>query len=139
ERNPVRNGDDDIVKVNNEGLNSVEERELAASGRNALSGGVIRVQVLTMTVGDGLAQLFDPGDGGVLGEIAFDGSNGRVLDVARSVEVGLAGAEVNEVGAFGAQLRGFIHHRKRGRELDAADAVTDHFSGYCSCHLSTSL
>ena len=43
---------------------------------------------------------------GVLGESAIDRRDRRVLDVLRRIEVGLAGAEADDVLAFGLELGG---------------------------------
>src|SRR4051812_25829338 len=87
-----------------------------------------------MTVHDSLPQFLDAGYGCVLGEIILDGGDGGVFNVLRRVEVRLTSTEVDEICAFGAQLRRFVDHSQRGGELDATDAITYHLSSYCCCH-----
>jgi hypothetical protein len=78
---------------------------------------------------DGLAHVGNAGNDGVAGEVGFDGGDGRVLDVARRGEMGLAGAEVDQVGALGAQLGGLGGHGHGCGDFNAADAVGEDLAG----------
>jgi len=55
--------------------------------------------------------------------VLLDGLDSGFLDVVRSREVRLAGAEVGDVHTFGFQLFGGIDDRGGGGNLDAVDAV----------------
>ncbi len=70
-----------------------------------------------------LAHVGNAGHHGVAGEVGVDGGDGGVLDVARSGEVRLAGAEIDQVGALGAQFGGLSGHGHGCGNLNAADAV----------------
>ncbi len=52
-------------------------------------------------VGDGLSQLGDAGDGGVLGATGLERLDRGVLDVLRRVEIRLSGTEAGDVLPFG--------------------------------------
>ncbi len=113
-RDPVGNGQNDLVAMIDEDLKGVEERELAAGGEDGFVGRVVRAEVGGVTLDDGLAHFGNAGDDGVAREVLVDGLDGRVLDVARRGEVGLACSEVDQLRALGAQLGGFRGHGHGG-------------------------
>ncbi len=123
ERHPCGRGDDDFVAVLDQDLEGIEERLFTSGGGNdffALVGGT---EVGGVAGGDGIAQLDDAGDGRVLGEIRLDGSDGSVLDVLRGMEVRLAGAEIDQVGAGFAHTVGFVGDGHGGGRFNAVDAL----------------
>ena len=67
-----------------------------------------------MTVHDGVTQLGRARHCRVLGEVALNGRDGRVLDVLRRGEMWLAGAKVYNIDALHTQFVRFGHHRHRG-------------------------
>jgi hypothetical protein len=85
-------------------LDGVEERQLAAGGEDGFVDRVVGAEVAGVALDDGLAHVGNARHDGVAGEIGVDGGNGRVLDVARSGEMRLAGAEIHQVGAWARSL-----------------------------------
>src|SRR5450631_763651 len=75
-----------------------------------------------MTVDDGVLQFSGATDGGVLRKIRLDGGDCSILDVLRRGEMGLAGAEVDDINTLLAQLVSFGHDRHGRGRLDAVDA-----------------
>jgi hypothetical protein len=92
-----------------------------------------------MALDDGLAHVGNAGHDGIAGEVGLDGGDGGVLDVARRGEVGLARAEIDEVGALGAQLGGLGGHGHGRGDFDAADALGKDFLRSYNGHVSSSL
>ena len=90
---------------------------------------VVRAEVAGVALDDGLAHVGNARHHGVASEVGLDGGDGRVLDVARSGEVGLAGAEIHQVGALGAQFGGLGGYGHGCGNFDAADAVGKDFCG----------
>ena len=84
---------------------------------------VVGAEVAGVALHDGLAHVGNAGHDGVAGEVGFDGGDGRVLDVARRGEMRLAGAEIHQVDALGAQFGGLGGDSHGCGNLDAADAV----------------
>ena len=82
-----------------------------------------------MALHDRLANVGNAGHHGVAGEIGLDGGDGRVLDMARGGEVRLAGAEIHQVGALGAQFGGLSGYGHGCGNLDPADPVGKNFGG----------
>ena len=119
---PVGHGQDDLVAMVDEHLDGIEERELAAGGEDRFFRGVAGAEVAGVALHDGLANLGDAGDDGVAREVGFNGGDGRVLDVARRGEMRLAGAEIDQLRALGAQLGGGGGDGHGGGDFDAADA-----------------
>ena len=134
EADPVGNGQDDFVAVIDEDLDGVEEGQLAAGGEDGLVDGVVGAEVAGMALDDGLAHVGDAGDDRVAREVGLDGGDGRVLDVARGGEVRLAGAEIHQVGALGAQLGGLRGHGHGCGDLDPADAAGKDLGRSGDCH-----
>ncbi len=108
-------------------LNGVEERQLAAGGEDGLVDRVVGAEVAGVALDDGLAHVGNARHHGVAGEVGVDGGDGRVLDVARGGEVGLAGAEIHQVGALGAQLGGLGGHGHGCGNFNPANAVGKDF------------
>src|SRR5580704_18177799 len=101
---PIGNRDDDLVSVLNQRLHYIENRVLAAHRYQALRGRISGAVIVMMARANGLFNLNRSAGGRVLGEVAVDGCDGRLLDVVRRREVGLSRAEVHDVDAFAAQL-----------------------------------
>ena len=95
-------------------LNGIEQRLFAAGGSDRLVRLVIRAEICGMALHDGLAQLRHAAHRGVFGEILLDGGDAGVFDMAWSVEMRLAHAQVAQVDALGAQLGRFGGHRDGG-------------------------
>ena len=87
---------------------------LRAAGDEDLLRIVLEVAIALQLCDDGLLELGDAVDDGVLGEALVDGLLGRVFDVGRGVEIRLAGAEADDVAALGPQLRGAGRDDQRG-------------------------
>ena len=123
EADPVGNGQNDFVAVVDEDLDGVEERQLAAGGENGFVDRVVGAKVAGVALDDGLAHVGNAGHDGVTGEIGLDGGDGGVFDVARGGKVRLAGAEIHQVGALGAQFGGLGGHGHGCGDFNAADAI----------------
>src|SRR6201999_3169033 len=66
-------------------------------------------------------------------EIAFDGRDGGIFNVARSRKMRLPRAKIDQLRALGAQSRSLCGDRHGGRNLDAADPVGENLgSSWCS-------
>src|SRR5690348_14794437 len=74
-----------------------------------------------MAVHDSVAEFGGTAHRRVLGEVALDGGNSRVLNMLRRGEVGFTGAEIDYVDALAAQLISFGNHRHGGRRFDPVD------------------
>src|SRR5690349_13517120 len=88
-----------------------------------------------MALDNCLAQLGDAAHRGVLGEVLLDGCDSSVLDMTRSIEVGLAHSEVAQLDALGAQLCSLSRHGNGGRHFNAVYPRGKR-RAYCStgCH-----
>jgi hypothetical protein len=117
-RNPVGTRNDDFVARVEQRLGEIIEALLAADGNQDLTGAVVEAVVTAKLLGDRLAQRRDARHRGVTGEAGIDRIDGRLLDVLRRVEVGLACAKADDVLAFGAQLRCPRGDRQGRRRLD---------------------
>ena len=95
---------------------------------------VVRAEVAGVALDDGLAHVGNARHDGVAGEVGLDGGDGGVLDVARSGEVGLAGAEIHQVGALGAQFGGLGGHGHGCGNFDPANAIGKDFCGSGNGH-----
>ena len=98
---PVRRGDDDLVTGITTGENRVVARVLGTAVHRDLVRGVFDVVVLEEFVGNGLAQLGDATDGGVLRAAGLERFDRGVLDVLRRVEIRLSGTEAGDVLTLG--------------------------------------
>ena len=119
---PIRNRDDHFVAVLDERLHQIENRVLAADRYQALGGRVSGAVIVMMARANRLLQLERSAGGRVLGEVGFDGGDGRLLDVVGRREIGFAGAEIHHVDAFAAKLVGIggdFHCRGLADERDA--------------------
>ena len=72
------------------------------------SGAVVEPVLALEFGGDRLAQRRGAGDGGVFGLAPVDRGLGRLLDIVRRVEIGLAGAKADDVAAGRLQLGGLL-------------------------------
>ena len=122
-RDPVGNGDDDFVAMVDEYLEEIEQGMFAADRGDHLFALVIAAEISRVAFDDGIAQLFDSADGGVLREISLNGCNRGILDVLGGGKVGLASRKVNQVNALCAQLVAFGNRRQRGRRFNPVDPV----------------
>jgi hypothetical protein len=122
-----------------EDLNGVEDGQLAAGGEYRFVGRVVGAEVAGVTLNDGLAHLGDAGDDGVSREVFVDGLDRGVFDVARGREVGLAGSEVDQLHAGGAQLGGFRGDGHGSRNFNAPDTVGENFGGSSCCRHGDSI
>jgi len=131
-RDPVGNGQNDLIAVVDQHLDGVEERQLPAGGEDGLIRGVIGAEVAGVALHDRLPELGNAGNDGVSSEIGLDRFNGSVFDVTRCGEVGLAGTKVGQLDALRAQLGSFRGHGHGGGNLNAANTIAeDAGSGLC--------
>ena len=134
EADPVGDGQDDFIAVVDEDLHGIEEGMLLAGGEDGFVDGVVGAKVVGMAVDDGFADVRDAGDNGIAGEVGLDGRYGRVLDMAGRGKMRFAGAEIDQVDAFGAELGGFSGDRHGGGDFNAADAVGEDLRRTGDCH-----
>ena len=123
---PVGGRNEDFVAGIDGGEDGVEAGMLGAAGDDDLGGFVGEAVVGLEFLGDGSAELGNAGRGGVFGEAGIEGAHGGGLDVFRCVEIGFAGAEADDIEAFG--LHGFgagIDRQGGGR-----GELTGAFSGF---------
>jgi hypothetical protein len=119
---PVGRGDDDLVARVQGGDEGVVDDRLAAR-RDVHLGRLVGQAVFAGELGaDGFLQFRDAVDVGVLGLAGVDGGDGRLLDVVGGVEVGLAGAQADDVATFALQQAGFRRDRDGGGRLDAGQS-----------------
>ena len=128
-RDPVRRRDDDLVAGIEGRHEGVEDDLLAAAAHGDLVGRVVQSVFPLELVADGLAQLRRPGDGGIPGLAPVHGRLRRLDDVRRRVEVGLAGAEADDVAPLRLQVAGLLGDGDGGRGLDAGKALGDERHG----------
>ena len=69
----------------------IEQRMFAADRGDYLFALEIAAEISRVALDDGIAQLFDPADGGVLREIRLNGCNRGILDVLGGFKVRFAG------------------------------------------------
>ena len=110
---------------------------LFADGEDGLVEAVVGAEVGGVALDDGAANVWDAGHDGVAGEVGLDGGDGRVLDVAGRGEMRLAGAEVDEVDALGAELGSLCGDGHGGGDFNAADTVGEDFGGCGDGHNSS--
>ena len=104
ERNPVRNGQNDLVAVVDEHRNDVEERVLAADRGAGFLALVIGVEVDRMAMHDRVFQFSGAADRCVFRKIRLNRGDGGVLDVLRRRKVRLARVEIDDVNTLLAQF-----------------------------------
>ena len=113
---PIGRRDDHLVARIDGGHQRVVEHLLAAGANNDLVRLVGEAVLALELGGDRLLQFGKAVDRGVLGLAGLDGADRRQLDVGRGVEVGLAGAEADDVAALRFQRACFVRYRHgRGR------------------------
>ena len=137
EADPVRYRKDDLVAMIDEDLNGIEEGMLFAGGEDSFVNRVVRAEVAGVPLHDCLAQFRNARHHRVAGEVGLDCGDGCVLDVTRSVEVGLAGAKIHQVCALGAEFCGLGGHGHGCGNFNAADAVGKDLGGTGNCHSSS--
>ena len=113
---PIGRGNDDLVARIDGGHQRVVEHLLAAGADDDLVR-LVGQAVLALELGDDrLLQLGNAADIGIFGLAGLDGVDRRQLDVGGRVEIGLAGAEADDVAARRFQRACFIRDRDgRGR------------------------
>ena len=129
---PVGGGDDDFVAFVEQGGEGEVEGLFAADGDDDLGGGVVERVFAGELGGNCLFERDDAGGGGgVLGGAAVQGVDGGLLDVIGGVEVGLAGAEADDVFALAAQLGGAPADGHGGRFGQVQDSLRQfHFEAF---------
>jgi len=120
---PVGGGDDYFVPGVQQRLGHVVEALLAAAGDQDLVGLVFQFVFPAEFVDNGLLEHGGAVHCGVLGLAVADGLDGGFFDVLRGVEVGLSGAQADDVAAGGAQLGGQGGDRQGGRGFDGLYAI----------------
>ena len=122
-RDPVRRGHDDFVAGVQCGHEGVVDDRLAAR-RDMHLGWLVGEAVLAEKLGaDGLFQLGQAVGRRVFGLAFADRLDGRFLDIVRRVEIGLSGAEANDVMAGALEFSGLGGDGDRGGRLDAFEGV----------------
>jgi hypothetical protein len=119
---PVGGRDDDFIARIERGQHGVETGMLRAAVDDDLGRLVIEPVVGLELFADGGAQFRNAGGRRVLGEPGVERSHRRGLDVLGRVEVGLAGAEADDILAFGLHGLGLAidgEGEGRGEFLDA--------------------
>src|SRR5208282_1523577 len=122
---PAGDGDDDFIAGIHKHVDGVEDGVLLADAHDTFGGLVGGAELRGVPFADGLAQGLDAAGGRVLGEVLLQGADGGALDVVRSGEVGLAGAEVDNVNAASFVTLRLDHDRQGGRFGDAFDALRE--------------
>src|SRR5579875_2914551 len=120
---PVGDRGDDLIARVYERLDEVEDGVLAADRDETFGGGIVGTEVERMARDDGFAKLQGAAGVGVLGEIRFDGGNGSLLNVVGGGEVGLTGAEIDDVDAFAAKTVGVGRDLQGRRNADGGNAL----------------
>ena len=122
---PVGPGDYHLVAAVHGGEHGVEEHLLAAGSDDDLLRRVVEAVVAPEFVGDGALEFGGAVDAGVFGVSGADGGDGRLLDVVGGVEVGLPGAEAEDVLSGGLEFGGARGDRHGGRRLHAVHPVCE--------------
>ena len=123
---PVRRRDDDLVAGVERHHQRVVEHLLAAGRDDDLVRLVVEVVLALELADDRLLELRQALDRGVLRRpAALDRLDRRLLDVVRRVEVGLAGAEPDDVAARRFERARLVGHRHGGGGLDARQRVLE--------------
>ena len=139
EAHPVGNGQDHLVAVVDKYLDGVKQRQLAAGGKDGLVDRVVRAEVAGVPLHNRLAHVRNARHHGVAGEVGLDRGNGGVLDVPRSGEVRLAGPEIHQVDALGAQFSRLGGHGHGRGHLDPANTIGKHFLRSKNGHITSIL
>ena len=119
---PVRRGNDGFITRVEHGHAEVVDSLLGARADQNLVALVADLIVALELRDDGVFELDDAVDVGVTREALADRLDTRVGNVRGCVEVRFAGAEPDDVLAFGFQFRGARGDGEGGRRLDALNA-----------------
>ena len=106
-------------------LEEIEQGMFAADRGDNLFALVIAAEIRRVALYDGVAQLFNPADGGVLREIRLNGCNRCILDVLGGVKMRLARRKINQVNALRAQFVAFGNRGQSGRRFNPVDPVSE--------------
>ena len=118
----------------------VEEHLLAAGADDDLRRLVVEAVLALELARDRGLQLGDAVDRGVLAVLPLaDRLDRGFLDVVGRVEVGLAGAEPDDVAAGGFQRARLVGHRDGGGRLDACERVGEEGHGNLRCLWSSGI
>jgi len=112
---PVGRRDDHLVAPSEEDLGHVVQGVLRPGGHDDLGSPVGEAVVPAELFDDGVLELVDAADRGVLREPLLDGADGGGLDVVGRVEIGLPRAEADDVAPLLLEGLGLHRHRQRGR------------------------
>src|SRR5206468_305882 len=97
---------------------------LLAAGADADLRSLVLELVLALELAhDGRLELGNAVDRGIARMAGVDGAFGGRADVLRRIEVGLAGAEPDDVAAAGFELARLVRHRDGGRRLHARQHI----------------
>ena len=127
EAHPVGNRQNHLVAVVHQDLDGIEQRQLAAGGKDGLIDRVVRAEVAGVALHNRLAHVGNARHHRIAGEVGVNGGNRRVLDVARGRKVRLAGPKIHQVGALRAQFCGLRGHSHGCGNLDPANSVGKDF------------
>jgi hypothetical protein len=120
---PVGRRDDHLVAGVERRHQRVEQHLLAASADADFVDRVVDAVLALELLGDRRLELWDAVDRGVFGLALADRADRGFLDVVGGVEIGLAGAEADDVHARGFQRPRLVGHRDGGGRLDAPKRV----------------
>ena len=123
---PVGRGDDDLVARVQQGGKGQVEAFLAAHAGDDLVGRVGQAVFARQLVADGLLELGHAGGRlGVLGLAAAQRVVSSLLDVVRRVEIGLTGAQADDVHALSAQGGDLVADGDRSRFRQILNTLRD--------------
>jgi len=88
--------------VINQHIDGIEQDMFAADGGHCFFPAVIGIEIDSVAMNDGVAQLCRSAYGSVLGEVFLNGGNGRIFDVPGGGEMWLTGTEIDDVDALAA-------------------------------------
>ena len=121
---PVRSGDDDLVTIVEQNLESLIHGLLTAVGHYYLIGAYLIAGIAQHLGRDGLAQLGQTRSGRVLVILRIKACIGSGLDhVRRSREVRLTGAKTDDVKTGGLHCLGLGIHGERSARCHSVDTV----------------
>ena len=126
---PVGRRNDDLVAGVERRDQGVVQDLLAAAAHRDLVHGIVEAVLPLELPRDRLAQLGGAGRRRVLGLPPADGLDRRFLDEVGRVEVGLAGAQPDDVAARGLELVGLRRDRDGRRGLDRVQIRGEHGHG----------
>jgi hypothetical protein len=123
EADPIWDRQNHLIAVVHQHLDGVEQGQFAAGGEDRFVYGVIRTEVATMALDNGLAHVRNAGHHRVSSEIGVDRGDCRVLDVSRSRKVRFSRAEIDQIGALSAQFGSLGGDGHGCRDFNAANAI----------------